>query len=306
MASIAFDCNRLYLPTQRKLNAAWREMEDGEQVCIVPTVAWELLDKLPCAFGELHRDVVADFHERVADEAKRRSNVPTSRRYGSALSKMWWCEQMLTEDSPYRLLEIDETQDEVVRDLMESFTPDLFPGIPPEQVMNHEDARIVAECAVLGGKLILTGNMEAVNFVKASQWLEDNAHQFGIEPIPEMIQDEDAYLKRHFIDSGKVRELTKIAIGSCWPLEIPASFDQISRQVVGFCSACKGALLEETGRAVFEHWKGADDIDALLGEISANLPMAMRQSELGHPSIMGYAEFAQERGVVDANGPHPG
>ena len=32
MASIAFDCNRLYLPTQRKLNAAWREMEDGEQV----------------------------------------------------------------------------------------------------------------------------------------------------------------------------------------------------------------------------------------------------------------------------------
>lgn len=205
MASIAFDCNRLYLPTQRKLNAAWREMEDGEQVCIVPTVAWELLDKLPCAFGELNPEVVADFHERVADEAKRRSNVPTSRRYGSALSKMWWCEQMLTEDSPYRLLEIDETQDEVVRDLMESFTP----------------------------------------------------------------------------------------------------FDQISRQVVGFCSACKGALLEETGRAVFEHWKGADDIDALLGEISANLPMAMRQSELGHPSIMGYGEFAQERGVVDANGPRP-
>ena len=108
------------------------------------------------------------------------------------------------------------------------------------------------------------------------------------------MQDEDAYLKRQFIDSGRVWELTKIALASCWPLNPQPMQDEIHRQFVGFCAACEGARLAQAGRASFHHWQTDEGIDALLEEVGANLPHAMRESELSHPAIMGYDAFAEQ------------
>ena len=122
---------------------------------------------------------------RSAAEALLRNLGPDTgtRRITELRMQAWWAEMWRAPESPYRIVSLDEKQEELVDRLLLAIDRRCFPTTEPGDIEQHPDARIVCESVVLGAKMLLTSNLRSIDRVApylparrtAGQGAEDGA-----------------------------------------------------------------------------------------------------------------------------------
>ena len=94
---ILLDTSELLRPTQRKLHAAWNEL-DGQQTCMPPTVGTEL-----APLGVPSTD--ADGRSAAERQLQHAAGRMDDRRILQLRQQAWWSAMWRDPQSPYRLIE---------------------------------------------------------------------------------------------------------------------------------------------------------------------------------------------------------
>ena len=304
--STAFDVNRLGRPTQRKFCASWVEILDQQPVHVLPTVAWELTSGTAGAMDSLSPEDLFNLRERLIQLVNQDSNLNDPKRLRWRLLVIWWCNELLIDESPYSLNVLDDAQSELVTDLVLNFDKEIFPRMGRQEIMGLPDARIIAEAAVLNHQLLITSNMAAVNFAKANDWLLDHAHRFNLTCSTGLLHDQDEYIKRAFLDQGRIRDVFKVALSSAWPLDEHAGRDEVFGNFIRMLKAFEGALLRETANALTHYFRFSHEAHEVYDEVKdSGLPVLMRDAEMRHPFVVGHTNFAESLDAAAQYTPQP-
>ena len=285
---ITVDTNRIMFPTQRKFNAAWREMS-GDRLCLLPQVAREIM----------HHRIDPEFLEDEAERAKvglaRVRNSATARELMLRQSDLWWAEQLLNDDSPYGLIPMSREQHERAEAICDNIDPRAFPRIRPEEVPTSSDTLIIAQALATGQQMLVTGNMRSIEHNDVNKWAERHAAVYEIEH-PHVMHVQDETMARMYAGPEPKIELCAIALGAAWPGDPSASFDEVESALEGMLGAMEGARLGDTGTVIADTWLSAPDPNALLESVRRRLPEKMRACERSHPAYPGAARNQRRPG----------
>lgn len=276
---VAADTNRLGGITQRRFNAAWREML-GSRLHVVPQVAGELvlhrlkLDQLPEEVKRLEASL-------AAGERRTRGAIMAD------LSDLWWARELLRVDSPYELTRMTEDEHEQVREICLNIDPSCFPSTPPEDVWRNSDTIIVAQALVTGQNLLVTGDFRTINHHRVNDWADKHGPQHGVnEPGEVFVQD--LLMTELYPDREGALDLCAFVLGASWPDDPAADFNEVDAALRGMLGAMEGARLGDTKQVVEDAWRGCNHPEELMDWVRGNLPNRMRASEKRHPALSGW------------------
>ena len=276
--AITVDTNRIMFPTQRRFNAAWREMS-GERLRLLPRVASEIM----------HRRIDTEFLEDEVERAEaglaRVRNSATEKELLKRESDLWWAKELLRDDSPYELISLSREQRERAEEICEHIDPRPFTSLRPEEVPLHDDTMIIAQALVSGQQMLITGNMRSIEHDEINYWAERHAATFDIE-YPDVLYVQDEIMPRMYAGTERKLELCAIGLGAAWPFNPGAGEKAVRRALKGMLGAMHGARLENTGICIESAWREAADPDALLESVRRRLPEKMRASERTHPVVL--------------------
>ena len=282
---VTVDVNRVMFPTQRRFNAAWREMS-GDRVRLLPQVAREIM----------HHRLDPEFMEEEVERARtglaRVRNSATEREILLRESDLWWAEELLRDDGPYELIPMSREQHERAEAICDHIDPRAFPRIRPEEVPTHADTLVVAQALATGQQMLVTGNMRSIDHTDVNDWAAQHADRYGIEH-PDVMQVQDEVMPRMYAGPEGKRELCAIGLGAAWPGMSDASLADVERALQGMLGAMEGARLGDTGAVIADTWRSVRDPETLLEEVRARLPENMRASERRHPAFARAAERRQ-------------
>ena len=131
------DTSELRRPTQRKLHSAWAEIH-GRKTMMPPTVAFELA---PLGAPDTVEDGLSRAERMLRSGEKK---MPAGRRMEVA-QQAWWGRMWREEQSPYRVIELNEEQDRVYRNLLRTIDPGCFRNANAAFVSEHRGARAAAD-----------------------------------------------------------------------------------------------------------------------------------------------------------------
>ena len=135
------DTSELRRSTQRKLHSAWAEIH-GRKTMMPPTVAFELA---PLGAPDTVEDGLSRAERMLRSGEKK---MPAGRRVEVA-QQAWWGRMWREEQSPYRVIELNEEQDRVYRNLLGTIDPGCFRNANAAFVSEHRDTQIICESIAL-------------------------------------------------------------------------------------------------------------------------------------------------------------
>lgn len=287
---VTVDTNRIMFPTQRRFNAAWREMA-GDRVRLLPQVAREIMH------NRLDPEFIEEEVERARTGLERVRNSATEREILLRESDLWWAEELWRDDGPYELIPMSREQHERAEAICDRIDPRAFPRIRPEEVPTHADTLVIAQALATGQQMLVTGNMRSIDHAEVNDWAARHAHSYGIEH-PEVMQVQDETMPRMYAGPEGKRELCAIGLGAAWPGAPDATLFEVEHAFDGMLGAMEGARLGDTGVAIADTWRSLPDPETLLEEVRVRLPERMRASERRHPA---FVRTVPGMGRVDAS-----
>lgn len=183
---LAFDSNLLGRPMTRRLMLLWMELSDLTTV-VLPTVKKELT----------YKRETPTRRERLLDELYERA----------------WIETWGTSNSPYELLALSETQQELASEVLASFTLRCFPKAQSkEHIARTLDAHILAEAVAANVDMVVTNNMASIDHTEVNALVRATAHTN--ENV--VSNADDALLSSH-VGPEASRHLLTMFLASAWP-----------------------------------------------------------------------------------------
>ncbi len=233
---ITVDTNRIMFPTQRRFNAAWREMSGG-RLRLLPQVAREIM----------HHRVDPDFLEEEAERAKagleRIRNSATERELLLRESDLWWAKELLKDNGPYELISMSREQREQAEAICDNMDAGAFPGIRPEEVPTHSDTIIIAQALATGQQMLVAGNMRSIEHNTVNHWAEHHAATYDIEH-PDVLYVQDELMPEMYAGQERKLELCAIGLGAAWPADPNASSEGIERALDRMVGAYGGGAAQ--------------------------------------------------------------
>ena len=274
-----FDTTELKRPTQRKLHAAWQEI-GGEKVRMTESTAIELAPMAAAPTGGPNGLSAAE------DELARRGDALTNRRRNQLLQQAWWATMWRSEDAPFQLVELNETQNEVCDRILERIDPRCFPRTGPEEYFDVGDPRIVAEAMAMGAKVLLTSDLKTIDRFEVNRWAVENAEQFGLEPGP-VVFDADATLLEWTKTPVGHQLLLQAALLATWPGNdnMPAlNVIENTEEQLQAMAAGQGGKLKGTVDRIHNGFEYHPDPERLVESTRRLLPSATVETDRLHPT----------------------
>ena len=274
---LVVDTSELKRPTQRKLHAAWQELQ-GRQVLATPTVATELA---PLGAISTEKDVsVAE--QQLATRAAELS----AKRVNDLEQQVWWARMWRDPESPYRIVPVSPEQEELAERILTEISPRCFPGTDPEDIPDRPDARIVAESLVLGAKMLLTSNLRSIDHIEVNKWTVEHGAEWGIRPEP-LLHDADDTFVNWTVEDAALERWVQTGLLACWPPGDDAdAIDVIEQTAAGIGALCRGTggkLPRAAARLLNGLEKHPDPI-GLVEKTRTILPSKTVDSDREHPS----------------------
>lgn len=272
------DTSELMRPTQRKLHAAWCELA-GRPVLAPQSVAREL--------APLGADPTA-IDGRSAAEALLHNLGPDigARRITELRVQAWWAEMWRAPESPYRIVSLDEKQDELADRLLLAIDRRCFPTTEPGDIGQHPDARIVCESVALGAKMLLTNNLRSIDRVEVNRWAVDNGAGYGFKPEPVLYQADAAFVGWTEDRAGLERWI-QAGLLACWPDDDDAPARAVVEHTLAGIAAMtqgSGGKLPEAGARLINGLEQHPDPLELVERTRRLFPSATIRTDRDHPT----------------------
>lgn len=208
-----YDTTDLWRHGPRKFHAAWTEVH-GRRVNVSTTVGRELAPQVAVPGWRTAASVPERLLAEVA--AGTRTQTRTEKRWRER--QAWWAQMWRSGDSPYELHDLTDEQQAARQELTTRFTPECFPHVAPAQIPVHRDALIVAETAVLKGRMLLTSNMGSLRHGPVNECLALAAADFDISEGPVVLKTDTALCAELDSPEGMKKGL-KAAVLATWRKE---------------------------------------------------------------------------------------
>ena len=273
---IVVDTTELARHTQRKLHAAWWELQ-GKQLLATPAVAEELAPL--GAPGAARTGTKASDHlavlirEAQSEERKRRLRV-----------QHWWAGQWEDPQSPYGIANLNAQQEEIRATVLEEIDERCFPGV--DTIELHADARIVAESMALGAKMLLTSDMRTMDRVRVNEWAKANGNRLGF-PAQDVLDPADEPRVQGTRPPSAIEKWLQAGMSACWPAGDDAPATEVVKETLAridrMRSGSGGKLVNAAGRLINELRAHPDPL-GLAEQTRKLLPSATIDSDRGHPT----------------------
>lgn len=273
---ILLDTSELLRPTQRKLHAAWNEL-DGQQTCMPPTVGTEL-----APLGVPSTD--ADGRSAAERQLQHAAGRMDDRRILQLRQQAWWSAMWRDPQSPYRLIELTSDQQHLQDDLLEAIDRDCFPTADPDQIALYPDARIVTEAMALGAKVLLTSNLRSMDHYRLNDWAVAKGGRLGFRPEPVVLKADDALIRWSESNDGHER-LLQAGLFACWPQDDNAPVHQVWESTLdGITKLIRSGKLADTGGRIINELERHIDGKGLIERTRRRLPSATVATDREHPT----------------------
>ena len=281
---IVVDTSELLRPTQRKLHAAWWELQ-GQPVRATIAVARELAAEAA---------LVAEFGGESSAERllRQEGHRLTPKRESELRQHAWWAAEWRAPDGPYRIVVPTREQEDIVHRILDRFDPRCFPAATTaDDILTLPDARIVAESLAVGADLLLTSNLGSIDRVEVNEWAKANGRRLGFPPR-DVVYPADATLVEWTRTAEGLDRAIQAGMLACWPAEDAAP----AREVIDATRDGVGAMRRGTGGKLVEFADRIrngiahhpDPVD-LVERTRATFPSSTVESDRRHPTYPGYA-----------------
>ncbi len=275
---ILVDMSELMRPTQRKLHAAWQELQD-RQVLATPSVARELA---PLAVDVAWMGGPSDAENRLRAAG---SSLP-KRRQSELRLQAWWGRMWADGNSPYRIVALTPEQEELAERIRTVIDPACFPNTDPEDIPGLGDAAIVSESMALGAKLLLTSDLRSIDHIEVNRWTVDHGAEWGIR-AEEILHDADLTFLNWTRTPAGLERWIQAGLLACWPSPdnapagevLDSTEDGIRRMTHG-----DGGKLRLAGQRLLNGLRKHPDPDGLVERTRGLLPSATVESDRRHPT----------------------
>lgn len=266
-----FDEVRVASESDRRFHAVDCERA-GIRVWLPPAVARSLVPELRSASEGLARRILA---------MQRAEGIETG-RHGQMLDaerKLWWLDEWRQKGGIFKVATLGEWEEGVkARLLAEDGMPREFFRRCTGALRDHNDAQIYAEVMALGGKMVVTSNMEFVNEDGLMQWLKANHNRIQVEPR-RIVVDADTLLVHWTTLEGGVRSLMKSCLAAAWPESDAASTEEVRKATADHVDALRRGHLKRFGEVMAQAFSHREDMDQLTREVREALPTRARRAE---------------------------
>lgn len=272
------DTSELLRPTQRKLHSAWAEIH-GRKTMMPPTVALELA---PLGVPDTVENGLSRAERMLLPGGKK---MPAGRRMEVA-QQAWWGRMWREEQSPYRVIVLDEEQDRLYRNLLRVIDPGCFRNANPAFVSEHRDTQIICESIAAGATMLMTSNMRSIDRVRVNEWAINNGDRLGFAAEPVLYLADDALLGWTRSDTERERWL-QAGLIACWPAKDNAPNDEVLRRAISGVERMTrgtGGKLPGAGRLLVEGLRQHLDPEGLVERTRQMLPSATIRSDREHPT----------------------
>ena len=275
---ILVDTSELMRPTQRKLHAAWQELQ-GRQVLATPSVARELAS-LAVDVPWMGRPSDAENRLRAGG-----SRLP-KRRENELRQQAWWGEMWADGKSPYRIVTLTPEQEELAERIRTVIDPACFPNTDPEDIPDLGDASIVSESMALGAKLLLTSDLRSIDHIEVNRWTVEHGTEWGI-PAEETLHDADLTFLNWTKTPAELERWIQAGLLACWPAANNALAGEVLDRIeegIGRMTHGDGGKLRHAGQRLLNGLRKHPDPDGLVERTRRLLPSPTVESDRRHPT----------------------
>ena len=271
------DTSELKRPTQRKLHAAWRELQ-GERVLATPGVADELA---PLATNVLWHEGPSE-----AEHTLQNRTLPDPRRR-QLQQQAWWGRMWTDPTSPYRIVTLDPEQTDRAERMRTVIDPRCFPNTPPEDIPDLGDAVIVSEAMALDARLLLTSNLQSIDHIEVNRWMREHGREWGLR-TGDLIQDADAAFVEWTTEPTGLERWVLAGMLACWPGDDDApAWDVLDATMNGIRALVRGdgGKLPNAGARLLNGLQKHPDPERLVELTRRHLPSPTISTDSAHPSF---------------------
>ena len=272
------DTSELRRSAQRKLHSAWAEIH-GRKTMMPPTVAFELA---PLGAPDTVENGLSRAERMLLPGEKR---MPAGRRMEVA-QQAWWGRMWREEQSPYRVIELNEEQDRLYRDLLRAIDPRCFRNANPAFVSKHRDTQIICESIAVAATMLMTSNMRNIDRDRVNEWAINNGDRLGFAAEPVVYLADDALLGWTRSETELERWL-QAGLMACWPAKDNAPNDEVVRHAINDVermTSGSGGQLPGAGKLLVEGLRQHTDPEGLVDRTRQMLPSATIRSDREHPT----------------------
>ncbi len=125
------------------------------------------------------------------------------------------------EQSPYRVIELNEEQDRVYRNLLRAIDPGCFRNANAAFVSEHRDTQIICESIAVNATMLMTSNMRSIDRERVNEWAINNGDRLGFaaEPVVQwciLLRDLRTFVSRG-VQESRGRPLRRVSLWvSAW------------------------------------------------------------------------------------------
>ena len=278
---IFVDTTELSGHTQRQLHAAWRELR-GERLLVPPAVALEVARGAEAAFryGK----------ECEAERELREETGLSSNRMKELTIHTWWAHQWRDPKSPYGVVKANAAQEQLAAEIQSSIDMRCFPHTRPERFEGATgDPRIVAETLALGGRMLLTSDINTIDRNLVNEWAVANGDRMGFAARDVVFLADQTLVALTRKPRERERWL-QAGLMAAWPANDSASTEEIAdateRTISRMCYGT-GGKLKEAGRQILNSLEAHPDLNGLIERTRRTLPSATIEAERQHPTYSG-------------------
>ena len=278
---IFVDTTELSGHTQRKLHSAWRELH-GERLLVPPAVALEVASGAEAAFR----------HGRESEaERERRQETDVSPGVAKRLAiHAWWARQWRNPSGAYGVVVPNREQEQLADDIQHAIDMQCFPLTRPERFQEERgDPRIVAETLALGGRMLLTSDVNTIDRNLVNEWAGANGNRMGFAARDVVFLADQTVVAWTRKPEERERWL-QAGLIAAWPADDTASAEEIAdateRAISKMCHGT-GGKLKEAGRQLLNSLEAHPDLEGLIERTRGRLPSATIEAERDHPTYVG-------------------
>ena len=269
------DTSELLQPLPRKLHAAWAEL-NGRKVKLPPTVAVELA---PEGYPPTGHDGISAAELRL----QSKTDQLTERQERQLQQQAWWALMWRKEGTPYELIELTSSRQELADELERAIDPGCFRNTKPAFIGGHRDTKIVCETLAVGGTILLTSNVRSIDHRRVNDWAIANGDRLEFRAA-RVVQEADAMLLRSTRKRQKLDKWLQAGLMACWPRNDNAPADKIVKQTIADVRHMTYGRLQGAGIRLVKGLQEHRNREQLVERVRERLPSPTILTDRQHPS----------------------
>lgn len=272
------DQNRLTPEGDRRFHAADLELAGGV-VQVVPAVV-ERLTPLVAVGAWSWSDQQIARREALAHPGDSPSGLRVQR---------WWCRQWQIPNGLYRVRALSRDEHQIARHLLGpgGIPSECFPRAEGD-LLEDNDANIVAQIVTVGGTLLLTSDKAMVDDEILEDWFARSHNRW---PVPDrgqpLVRRVDALYDEWWENHpGAPDVLADTAVAAFWPAADDAPADTVREDTLTGVAALSRGHFQTFGPKLGAYIKQDPHIEERIARVRDNLPARMRQGERRRQSML--------------------